>query len=67
MISFTGSTAVGKLVNQNAAPLFKMVHLEMGGKNAIMVMDDANIELAIEGACGAGSARPASAARPPAA
>jgi len=49
VVSFTGSTAVGKLVNQNAAPHFKKVHLEMGGKNAIMVMDDANLELALEG------------------
>ena len=48
-MSFTGSTAVGKLVNQNAAPFFKKVHLEMGGKNAIMIMDDANLELAVEG------------------
>ena len=47
--SFTGSTAVGTLVNQNAAPFFKKVHLEMGGKNAIMVMDDANLDLAVEG------------------
>jgi acyl-CoA reductase-like NAD-dependent aldehyde dehydrogenase len=49
VVSFTGSTAVGKLVNQNAAPFFKKVHLEMGGKNAIMIMDDANLELAVEG------------------
>jgi aldehyde dehydrogenase (NAD+) len=50
VVSFTGSTAVGRLVNQNAAPHFKKVHLEMGGKNCIMVMDDANLELALEGA-----------------
>jgi acyl-CoA reductase-like NAD-dependent aldehyde dehydrogenase len=49
VVSFTGSTAVGRLVNQNAAPFFKKVHLEMGGKNAIMIMDDANLELALEG------------------
>ena len=49
VVSFTGSTAVGKLVNQNAAPHFKKVHLEMGGKNCIMIMDDANLELALEG------------------
>ena len=48
-VSFTGSTAVGRLVNQNAAPYFKKVHLEMGGKNCIMVLDDANLELALEG------------------
>ncbi|HEU4806502.1 MAG TPA: aldehyde dehydrogenase family protein, partial [Nitrobacter sp.] len=49
VVSFTGSTAVGKLVNQNAAPFFKKVHLEMGGKNAIMIMDDASLDLALEG------------------
>jgi aldehyde dehydrogenase (NAD+) len=49
VVSFTGSTAVGRLVNQNAAPAFKKVHLEMGGKNVIIVMDDASIELALEG------------------
>jgi len=49
VVSFTGSTAVGRLVNQNAAPSFKKVHLEMGGKNCIIVLDDANLELALEG------------------
>ena len=49
VVSFTGSTAVGRLVNQNAAPGFKKVHLEMGGKNVVMVMDDAQLELAVEG------------------
>src|SRR5688500_6622710 len=50
VVSCTGSTAVGRHVNQNAAPYFKKVHLEMGGKNCIIVMDDANLELALEGA-----------------
>ena len=49
VVSFTGSTAVGRLVNQHAAPSFKKVHLEMGGKNVVMVMEDAQIELAVEG------------------
>ena len=49
VVSFTGSTTVGRLVNQNAAPYFKKVHLEMGGKNCIMIMDDANLDLALEG------------------
>ena len=48
-MSFTGSTAVGRVVNQNAAPGFKKVHLEMGGKNVIVIMDDAQLELAVEG------------------
>jgi aldehyde dehydrogenase (NAD+) len=49
VVSFTGSTAVGRLVNQNAAPGFKKVHLELGGKNVIMIMDDAQLDLAVEG------------------
>src|SRR5918993_4656591 len=49
VVSFTGSTAVGRIVNQNAAPGFKKVHLEMGGKNVIIVMADAQLELAVEG------------------
>ena len=49
IVSFTGSTDVGRTVSAHAAPSFKKVHLEMGGKNVIMIMDDANLELAIEG------------------
>jgi aldehyde dehydrogenase (NAD+) len=49
VVSFTGSTAVGRIVNQAAAPTFKKVHLEMGGKNVIIIMDDANLELAVDG------------------
>jgi aldehyde dehydrogenase (NAD+) len=49
VVSFTGSTQVGRLVSQNAAPGFKKCHLEMGGKNVIMIMDDAQLELAVEG------------------
>ena len=49
-ISFTGSSEVGSLVAQRAAATFKPVSLEMGGKNAQIVMDDANLELALEGA-----------------
>jgi alpha-ketoglutaric semialdehyde dehydrogenase len=50
LVSFTGSTEVGRIVSQACAPTFKKCHLEMGGKNIIIVMDDANLELAIEGA-----------------
>jgi alpha-ketoglutaric semialdehyde dehydrogenase len=50
IVSFTGSTDVGRTVSMQAAPSFKKVHLEMGGKNVIIVMDDAAIDLAIEGA-----------------
>jgi aldehyde dehydrogenase (NAD+) len=49
VVSFTGSTEVGRLVARKATPSFKKVHLEMGGKNVIIVMDDANLDLAIEG------------------
>jgi aldehyde dehydrogenase (NAD+) len=49
VVSFTGSTAVGRVVSQNAAPTFKKCHLEMGGKNVILIMDDAALDLALEG------------------
>jgi aldehyde dehydrogenase (NAD+) len=49
-ISFTGSSQVGSLVAQHAAATFKPVSLEMGGKNAQIVLDDANLELALDGA-----------------
>ncbi|WP_263356876.1 aldehyde dehydrogenase family protein [Acidicapsa ligni] len=49
-ISFTGSSAVGSIIGQRASANFKPVSLEMGGKNAMIVMDDANLELALEGA-----------------
>jgi aldehyde dehydrogenase (NAD+) len=49
-ISFTGSSEVGSFVAQRAAATFKPVSLEMGGKNAQIVMDDANLELALDGA-----------------
>ena len=49
-ISFTGSSAVGSQVAQRAAATFKPVSLEMGGKNAQIVLDDANLELALDGA-----------------
>jgi acyl-CoA reductase-like NAD-dependent aldehyde dehydrogenase len=50
IVSFTGSTEVGRLVSEACAPAFKHCHLEMGGKNIIMVMDDARLDLAVEGA-----------------
>ena len=49
MISFTGSTATGKKVAMACAELGKQYSLEMGGKNGIVVMDDADIDLAVEG------------------
>jgi aldehyde dehydrogenase (NAD+) len=50
LISFTGSTEVGREVARVAAETYKKVSLEMGGKNAIIVMDDAPLDLAVEGA-----------------
>src|SRR5512141_616781 len=49
VVSFTGSTDVGRHVNEACAPTFKKVHLEMGGKNVMMIMDDAKLELAVDG------------------
>jgi aldehyde dehydrogenase (NAD+) len=49
-ISFTGSSEVGRVVGQTAAGLFKPCSLEMGGKNAMIVLEDANLDLALEGA-----------------
>jgi alpha-ketoglutaric semialdehyde dehydrogenase len=46
VISFTGSNAVGTAIAAEGAKLGKRVSLEMGGKNAILVMDDADLELA---------------------
>jgi acyl-CoA reductase-like NAD-dependent aldehyde dehydrogenase len=50
VISFTGSTSTGRIIAQACAPDFKHYSLEMGGKNIILVMDDANLDLAVEGA-----------------
>ena len=49
-ISFTGSSEVGRIVGETAARSFKPCSLEMGGKNAIIILDDANLDLALEGA-----------------
>ncbi|MGA7616357.1 MAG: aldehyde dehydrogenase family protein [Thermoanaerobaculia bacterium] len=49
VVSFTGSTDVGRQLSIACAPTFKRLHLEMGGKNVIMVMDDADIDLAVDG------------------
>jgi aldehyde dehydrogenase (NAD+) len=50
LVSFTGSTDVGRSVSEACAPSFKRCNLEMGGKNPILIMDDANLELAVDGA-----------------
>jgi len=49
LVSFTGSTGVGKKISEVAAKTLKRVSLELGGKNAQIVMDDARLDLALEG------------------
>jgi len=48
-ISFTGSSSVGRIIGTTAAKSFKHCSLELGGKNPMIVLDDANLDLAIEG------------------
>jgi len=50
VVSFTGSTSTGRIIAETCAPDFKHCSLEMGGKNIILVLDDANLDLAIDGA-----------------
>lgn len=49
VVGFTGSTATGASIAETCGRLNKKVSLEMGGKNAQIVMEDANLELALEG------------------
>ena len=49
MVSFTGSTATGKIVTTPCAEHMKPYSLEMGGKNGIVIMDDADLDLAVDG------------------
>jgi aldehyde dehydrogenase (NAD+) len=49
VISFTGSTATGALIGETCGRMHKRLSLEMGGKNAMIVMDDADLDLALEG------------------
>lgn len=49
LISFTGSNEVGKGINERAGRMLKRTSLEMGGKNAVTVLEDADIELAVNG------------------
>jgi alpha-ketoglutaric semialdehyde dehydrogenase len=49
VISFTGSTAVGREIHAEAGRMLKRVSLELGGKNGQIVMDDADLDLALEG------------------
>ena len=49
MITFTGSTEVGREIYRYGAEKLNKVHLEMGGKNPIIVLEDGDLELALEG------------------
>lgn len=53
-ISFTGGTQTGRIVAKTAAPLFKKLSLELGGKNATIILDDADLQAAAKGAAKAG-------------
>ena len=50
MVSFTGSLEVGREIAAYCGRHGKRVHLELGGKNAIIILDDADLDLAIDGA-----------------
>jgi len=53
MISFTGSTAVGQLIQRLSADLMKRNLLELGGKSAYLILDDADMDAALPGCLGA--------------
>lgn len=50
LVSFTGGTVTGRRVAATAAPLFKKLSLELGGKNATIVFDDCDFEMTVKGA-----------------
>ncbi|QAA95006.1 aldehyde dehydrogenase family protein [Pollutimonas thiosulfatoxidans] len=52
-IAFTGSTEVGKLIGRQAMDDMKRVSLELGGKSPVIILDDCDIEMAVQGAAGA--------------
>ena len=49
LVSFTGSTATGARIGEICGRLHKRLSLEMGGKNAMIVLDDADLDLALDG------------------
>ncbi len=53
MVSFTGSTRAGKRVSELASQSVKRIALELGGKSASIILDDANFDLAVKGTIGA--------------
>lgn len=48
LISFTGGTATGREIARTAAPMFKKLSLELGGKNPVVILDDCDFERAID-------------------
>jgi aldehyde dehydrogenase (NAD+) len=50
MVSFTGSTATGRRIAEKAAPMVKRTFLELGGKSAMIVLDDCDLEATVPGA-----------------
>tara|TARA_B100001113_G_scaffold351279_1_gene350031 strand:+ start:4944 stop:6359 length:1416 start_codon:yes stop_codon:yes gene_type:complete len=53
-ISFTGGTATGRIVAATAAPMFKKLSLELGGKNATVILEDADLDTVVPGVVRAG-------------
>lgn len=53
-ISFTGGTATGRIVAATAAPMFKKLSLELGGKNATVILEDADLDTVLPGVVRAG-------------
>ena len=49
-ISFTGGTETGRIVARTAAPMFKKLSLELGGKNATIILKNADLDKAVDGA-----------------
>src|SRR5258705_3164800 len=49
VVSFTGSTETGSAIGTTCGRMHKRLSLEMGGKNAMLVMDDADLDLALDG------------------
>src|SRR3989454_10624093 len=49
VVSFTGSTETGSVIGTTCGRMHKRLSLEMGGKNAMIVMDDADLDLALDG------------------
>ena len=53
-ISFTGGTSTGRIVAATAAPMFKKLSLELGGKNATVILEDADLDTVLPGVVRAG-------------